>query len=87
MAALVIAEHDKVSIKGATLNTITAALQCGGEVHVLVAGAHAGAAAAAAYSGDRDRPFRSIVTGCAACKSCAAPIVLRALRTTPNHVR
>ena len=48
MAALVIAEHDKVSIKGATLNTITAALQCSGEVHVLVAGAHAGAAAAAA---------------------------------------
>ena len=28
-----------------------------------------------AYSGDRDHPFRSIVTGCAACKSCAAQIV------------
>jgi FAD/FMN-containing dehydrogenase len=28
------------------------------------------------YSGDRDRSFRSIVTGCAACKSCAAQIVL-----------
>jgi electron transfer flavoprotein alpha subunit len=48
MAALVIAEHDNASIKGATLNTVTAALACGGEVHVLVAGASAGAAAAAA---------------------------------------
>ena len=48
MAALVIAEHDHASIKGATLNTVTAALQCGGEVHLLVAGHNAGAAAAAA---------------------------------------
>ncbi len=48
MAALVIAEHDHASIKGATLNTVTAALQCGGEVHVLVVGHNAGAAAAAA---------------------------------------
>jgi electron transfer flavoprotein alpha subunit len=48
MTALVIAEHDNASIKGATLNTVTAALKCGGDVHVLVAGSHAGAAAAAA---------------------------------------
>jgi len=48
MAALVIAEHDNASIKGATLNTVAAAAQCGGEVHVLVAGANAGAAAQAA---------------------------------------
>jgi electron transfer flavoprotein alpha subunit len=48
MTSLVIAEHDNASIKGATLNTITAALQCGGDVHVLVAGSNAGAAAAAA---------------------------------------
>jgi electron transfer flavoprotein alpha subunit len=48
MTALVIAEHDNASIKGATLNTVTAASQCGGEVHVLVAGHNAGAAAAAA---------------------------------------
>ena len=48
MAALVIAEHDNSTIKGATLNTVTAALQCGGGVHVLVAGANAGAAATAA---------------------------------------
>ena len=47
MAALVIAEHDGASIKGATLNTVTAAAQLG-EVHVLIAGLNAGAAAAAA---------------------------------------
>ena len=48
MTSLVIAEHDNSGIKAATLNTVTAALQCGGDVHVLVAGANAGAAAAAA---------------------------------------
>ena len=48
MAVLVIAEHDNAHIKGATLNTVTAALACGGDVHVLVAGHNAGAAAAAA---------------------------------------
>jgi len=48
MAALVIAEHDNASIKGATFNTVTAALACGGEVHVLVAGAGASGAAQAA---------------------------------------
>jgi electron transfer flavoprotein alpha subunit len=48
MTALVIAEHDNASIKGATLNTVTAAAQCGGDVHVLVAGSAAAAAAAAA---------------------------------------
>jgi electron transfer flavoprotein alpha subunit len=48
MTALVIAEHDNASIKGATLNTVTAAAACGGDVHVLVAGHNAAAAAQAA---------------------------------------
>jgi electron transfer flavoprotein alpha subunit len=48
MTALVIAEHDNTSIRGATLNTVTAAVACGGEVHVLVAGHNAAAAAQAA---------------------------------------
>ena len=48
MASLVIAEHDNASIKVATLNTVTAAVACGGHVHVLVAGHNAGAAAQAA---------------------------------------
>jgi electron transfer flavoprotein alpha subunit len=48
MAALVIAEHDHGTLKPATLNTVTAALACGGEVHVLIAGANAAGAAQAA---------------------------------------
>jgi electron transfer flavoprotein alpha subunit len=48
MTALVIAEHDNASIKAATLHAVTAAAQCGGDVHVLVAGAGSGAAAQAA---------------------------------------
>ncbi|AJE96963.1 electron transfer flavoprotein subunit alpha/FixB family protein [Pandoraea apista] len=48
MSILVIAEHDNQSIKAATLNTVTAALQCGEDVHVLVAGSNAKAAADAA---------------------------------------
>jgi electron transfer flavoprotein alpha subunit len=48
MSALVIAEHDNVSLRGSTLNTITAAAQCGGDVHVLVAGLNCSAVAHAA---------------------------------------
>jgi electron transfer flavoprotein alpha subunit len=48
MTSLVIAEHNNASIKPATLNTVTAAAQCGGDVHVLVAGLNAAAAAQAA---------------------------------------
>jgi len=48
MRALVIADHDHQTIKGSTLNTVTAALACAPEVHVLVAGHNAAAAAAAA---------------------------------------
>jgi electron transfer flavoprotein alpha subunit len=48
MTSLVVAEHDNASIRGATLNTVTAAAQCGGDVHVLVAGHNAAEAAKAA---------------------------------------
>lgn len=48
MTALVIAEHDNASLKSATLNTVTAAAACGGDVHVLVAGENAAAVAQAA---------------------------------------
>ena len=48
MVALVIAEHDNGSLKGSTHHTVTAAAQCGGDVHVLVAGSNCGAAAEAA---------------------------------------
>ena len=48
MTTLVIAEHDKATIKGATLNTVTAAVACGGDAHVRSAGHNAAAAAHAA---------------------------------------
>jgi len=38
MTALVLAEHDNTRLKASTLNTITAAAQAGGDVHVLVTG-------------------------------------------------
>ncbi|MEX3946088.1 electron transfer flavoprotein subunit alpha/FixB family protein, partial [Paraburkholderia sp. BR10937] len=48
MTNLVSAEHDNQSIKAATLNTVAAAQKIGGDVHVLVAGHNAQAAADAA---------------------------------------
>src|SRR3954469_984247 len=45
MSVLVIAEHDHALLKGATLNTVTAATQMGGDVHVLIAGQNAAEAA------------------------------------------
>ncbi len=38
MSILVIAEHDKAQLRGATLNAVAAAQKIGGDVHVLVAG-------------------------------------------------
>jgi electron transfer flavoprotein alpha subunit len=48
MSVLVIAEHDHGALKGATLNTVTAASQCGDDVHVLIAGQDASGAVQAA---------------------------------------
>ena len=48
MSTLVIAEHDNLTLKVSTLNTITAATRCGGPVTVLVAGSGCAAAAQAA---------------------------------------
>ena len=48
MAVLVIAEHDNATLKGATLNAVTAATQCGGDVHVLIAGSGCATVAQAA---------------------------------------
>jgi electron transfer flavoprotein alpha subunit len=45
---LVVAEHDNATVRPATLNTVTAAAQLGGAVHVLVAGSGAQTAASAA---------------------------------------
>ncbi|WP_455231184.1 electron transfer flavoprotein subunit alpha/FixB family protein [Geopseudomonas aromaticivorans] len=48
MAILVIAEHNNAALAAATLNTVAAAQQIGGDIHVLVAGAGCGAVAEAA---------------------------------------
>lgn len=48
MAILVISEHDNTALKGATLNTITAAQEIGGDIHLLVAGFNCQPAAEAA---------------------------------------
>ncbi|MFD2234354.1 electron transfer flavoprotein subunit alpha/FixB family protein [Phaeospirillum tilakii] len=48
MSVLVLAEHEAGALKPATLNTVTAALQLGGEVDLLVAGAGVGPVAQAA---------------------------------------
>jgi electron transfer flavoprotein alpha subunit len=48
MAVLLVAEHDNASLKDATHKALTAALQMGGDVHVLVAGHKADGAVAQA---------------------------------------
>jgi len=48
MAILVIAEHDNSELKAATLNTLGAAKQIGGDIHVLVAGSGCSGVAEAA---------------------------------------
>ncbi|MES2260715.1 MAG: FAD-binding protein [Pseudomonadota bacterium] len=45
MSILVIAEHEHVGLKSTTFNTLAAARQIGGDIHVLVAGANCGGAA------------------------------------------
>jgi len=45
MTVLVLAEHDNHSLRPSTLNTVTAAAKCGGEVHLLVVGHNAAEAA------------------------------------------
>ena len=48
MSILVVVEHDNQAVNVATLNTLAAARQIGGDIHLLVAGEKCGAAAAAA---------------------------------------
>ncbi len=48
MTVLVISEHDNIQMKGGTANAVTAPAKMGGDVHVLVAGSNAKAAAGAA---------------------------------------
>ncbi|MCK5881023.1 MAG: FAD-binding protein [Sinobacterium sp.] len=52
MSILLLAEHDNASLKGATLNTIAAAKEIGGDITVVVAGLNAQAAADAAAAAE-----------------------------------
>ena len=65
MTILVIAEHTNSALAAATLNTVAAAAKIGGDIHVLVAGANAGAAAdaAAKVAGDKVNVTREIDGG------------------------
>ena len=40
MSILVIAEHDNIELKGATLNTVTAAMEISSEIDLLIAGSN-----------------------------------------------
>ena len=48
MSVLILADHDNGQLSGATLNTVTAASQIGGDIHILVAGDSSGDVAKAA---------------------------------------
>jgi len=63
MTNLVIAEHDNSSLKPATLNTVAAAAQLGGDIHVLVAGKGAQAVADAAAKQKEVQSAACIITG------------------------
>jgi len=81
MTTLLMAEHDNASIKDATAKALTAALALGGDVHVLVAGESAKAAADAAaklsgvkkvlladnsaYAHDLAEPLAALIVGLA----------------------
>lgn len=69
MTVLLIAEHDNAHVKDATNKALTAALAMGGDVHVLVAGNNANAAAAEAAR----------LQGVAKVLHCDAPIFERPL--------
>ncbi|CAN5533657.1 FAD-binding protein [soil metagenome] len=87
MTVLVVAEHDNQHLKGATLNTIAAALKCGGDVHVLVAGqaadgASAEAAAAAGVAKVIQADGASLVDGLA--ENVAAQVL--AIASNYSHI-
>ncbi|MDB2324155.1 FAD-binding protein [Alphaproteobacteria bacterium] len=50
MSILVLADHDKGQLASATLNTVTAAIEIGGDIHILVVGDNSGDVAKAAAS-------------------------------------
>jgi len=78
MTTLIIAEHDGASVQAATLHTVTAAQKIGGDIHMLVAGSNAGAAAQA------ETGSGGMVTGCQSIKGCIAYIGISYLSKTQD---
>ena len=84
MAVLVIAEHDNAGIKPATLNTVSAAIAIGGDVHVLVAGAGAqGAADAAAKVAGVSRVI--LAEGASVAEGLAENVAAQVLALAPAY--
>jgi electron transfer flavoprotein alpha subunit len=72
MTILIIGEHDQTTLRAATLNAVTAAKAIGGEIHILIAGSHAGGAAEAA----------SLIPGIAKVRLANSPIYEHTLAET-----
>ena len=76
MSILVVVEHDNQAVNAATLNTLAAARQIGGDIHLLVAGANcAEAANAAAALEGADKVYAPIVQNMAIACRKSAPLV------------
>ena len=84
MTALVVAEHDNASIKGPTLNAVTAATKAAGDVHVLVVGHNAaGAAQAAAKIGGVSKVL--VADGPQFADGLAEPVAAQVLAVAGNY--
>ncbi len=84
MTALVVAEHDNASIKGPTLNAVTAAAKAAGDVHVLIVGHNAaGAAQAAAKIGGVSKVL--VADGPQFADGLAEPVAAQVLAVAGNY--
>ena len=84
MTALVVAEHDNASIKGPTLNAVTAAAKAAGDVHVLIVGHNAaGAAQAAAKVGGVSKVL--VADGPQFADGLAEPVASQVLAVAGNY--
>jgi electron transfer flavoprotein alpha subunit len=84
MTALVVAEHDNASIKGPTLNAVTAATKAAGDVHVLIVGHNAaGAAQAAAKIGGVSKVL--VADGPQFADGLAEPVAAQVLAVAGNY--
>jgi electron transfer flavoprotein alpha subunit len=87
MAVLILVEHDNQGLRAATLNTVAAAAQIGGELHLLVAGSGVGAVAqAAAQIAGVSKVLVADAPQLAQCLPEQVADVVRALAPAYSHV-